>query len=68
VRRLAGEVTRLNYEGQFKPFVYLNVTGTGADLSHGPERSRHGRKNRQEESSRKIPPRGGIFLLSLGSN
>jgi hypothetical protein len=54
VRRVAGEVTRLNYEGQFKPFVYLNVTGTGADLSQGPERSRHGQEKSQEEWPGKI--------------
>ena len=30
-RRLNGEVTRLNCEGQFKPFVYLNGGDSGRE-------------------------------------
>jgi hypothetical protein len=52
------EVTPLNCEGQFKPFVYLNwrtcVPAFGATTQ---ERS---------PAQRKIPPFGGTFLLSLG--
>jgi len=28
-QRLDGEVTRLNCDGQFKPFIYLNGEGAG---------------------------------------
>jgi hypothetical protein len=53
----AGELTRLNCEGQFKPFVYLN----GGRRARGSIRLRFFQK-------RKVPPFGGTFLLSLSSN
>jgi hypothetical protein len=74
VRRVAGEVTRLNYEGQFKPFVYLNVAGTPQpSLRHQSEWLRPGQKLGDKKSAKKIGQEksrhaAGFFLLSLGSN
>jgi hypothetical protein len=34
-RRLAGELTRLNYAGQFKPFIYLNLSGGRIEVPFG---------------------------------
>jgi hypothetical protein len=53
------EVTPLNCEGQFKPFVYLNWR-TGLPAFAGR------RGNAASTAQRKIPPFGGTFLLSLG--
>jgi hypothetical protein len=35
-RGFAGEVTRLNGDRQFKPFIYLNFGVAGGHLRHGP--------------------------------
>jgi hypothetical protein len=50
----AGEVTRLNSDGQFKPFVYLNAAAAGRGTSH-----------KITWPKGKAPPFGGTLLLSL---
>jgi hypothetical protein len=49
----AGEVTRLNSEGQFKPFVYLNIRGRPKRRPDLPKGLPKG----------KVPPCRGTFLL-----
>jgi hypothetical protein len=52
-RHVAVEVTRLNYEGQFKPFVYLNVADKGTVMAL---RDRDApRKSREENRAKKNP-------------
>jgi hypothetical protein len=47
-----GELTRLNSDGQFKPFVYLNALRAGEQRTF------------ERRQTRKIPPFGGTSLLS----
>jgi hypothetical protein len=56
----AGEVTRLNSQGQFKPFVYLNIKGR-------PKRRPDLFQKAKPIPKGKVPPFRGTFLLSLGS-
>ena len=51
-----GELTRLNSERQFKPFIYLNAS-----------RGESGPRTFELRQTRKIPPFGGTFLLSRSS-
>src|SRR5258706_10377833 len=53
-RRLSGELTRLDCEGQFKPFVYLNCRD---GRTHVPLCSNH-------QAKKKSPAFSGTFLLS----
>src|SRR5467141_3904930 len=53
-RRLSGELTRLDCEGQFKPFVYLNCRD---GRTHVPLCSNY-------QAKKKSPAFSGTFLLS----